>query len=155
MAVEKNVSYEIRRLVTRLRRLQATRPAPELARQEFVALHMLRMMCEDRAEGVTVGELAEELDISHPATSKCLGTLEDRGLTVRARDRANRRNVLVRLTKAGMELEATVAAANAVVTQRVFERLGEKDTEEFLRISTRLLQIAEEEQKKEDIKTDD
>lgn len=155
MSIERNASYEIQRLFDRMHRLQSSRPAPELARREFVTLHVLRKLCEERGGGIQMSVLARELEVSLPAVSKTIQSLEERGYALREADPSSRRNTLVRPTEKGIQLEQAVDCCSAARTQRLFDCLGEHDTAEFFRICTRLLQIAEEEQKEEREKTDD
>lgn len=156
MAIERNVSYQLQRLMDRIHRLQSARPTPELARREFFTLHVLRKMCEEKGGGVQMSAVARELEVSLPAVSKVVQLLEERGYALRESDPTSRRNTLVRPTQKGLQLEQAADQHSAAVTQRVFDRLGEADTGEFLRICTRLVQIAEEEQqeRKEQEKTD-
>ena len=155
MSIERSASFQLHHLMDRLRRMQSARPAPELARREFVALHLLRELCEEKGGGIQMSVLARELEVSLPAVSKVVQSLEERGYVLREADPTSRRNTLVRPTEAGEELEKSVDLCNAARAQRIFDRLGEEDTAEFFRICTRLVQIAEEEQKEEREKTDD
>jgi DNA-binding MarR family transcriptional regulator len=54
----------------------------------------------------TVRGLASQLHLSSPAISRSLERLGTLGLTLRARDQRDRRSVLVRRTRAGLELLA-------------------------------------------------
>ena len=155
MSIERSASFQLHHLMDRLRRMQSARPAPELARREFVALHLLRELCEEKGGGIQMSALARELEVSLPAVSKVVQSLEERGYVLREADPTSRRKTLVRPTEAGEELEKSVDLCNAARAQRIFDRLGEEDTAEFFRICTRLVQIAEEEQKEEREKTDD
>jgi len=149
LSIEQNASYEIQRLFDRMHRLQSSRPAPELARREFVTLHVLRKLCEEKGGGIQMSALARELEVSLPAVSKNIQSLEERGYALREADPTSRRNTLVRPTEQGIALEKSVDCCNAARTQQIFDRLGEEDTAEFFRICSRLIQIAEEEQREE------
>ena len=146
----------MQRLLARFRRLQSSRPVPELARREFFALHVLKKLCLQKPDGIQMSALARELEISLPAVSKVVQSLEDGGFALRQADPTSRRNTLVRPTEKGQRLEEELNQREVEQTQRIFDRLGEQDTAEFFRICTRLVQIAEEEQeRKEQMKTDD
>ena len=155
MSIEQNASYEIQRLFDRMHRLQSSRPAPELARRKFVTLHVLGKLCAERGGGIQMSALARELEISLPAVSKTIQSLEERGYALREADPTSRRNTLVRPTEKGVQLEKTVGCCKEARTQRIFDRLGERDAAEFFRICTRLIQIAEEEQREEREKSND
>lgn len=145
-----NAGFQMQLLMRRLRKFQEARPTPELARREFFALHVLKKMCVEKGSGVQMSSLARELDISLPAVSKVVQSLEERGFALREPDPTSRRNTLVRPTERGYRLEQELDQQDAEHTQRIFDRLGEQDTAEFFRICTRLVQIAEEEQQRKE-----
>src|SRR5205807_10649016 len=62
------------------------------------------------ADGMTVGEISERLQVKHHTAVSLLDKLEARKLATRKRATADRRNVNVQLTKAGASLLARLAA---------------------------------------------
>ena len=62
------------------------------------------------ANGVTVGEISEQLQVKHHTAVSLLDRLEARKLATRKRAAADKRNVNVQLTKAGASLLAGLAA---------------------------------------------
>ena len=62
------------------------------------------------ANGVTVGEVSEQLQVKHHTAVSLLDRLEARKLATRKRATADKRNVNVQLTKAGASLLARLAA---------------------------------------------
>src|SRR5947207_14244128 len=62
------------------------------------------------ANGVTGGEISEQLQVKHHSAVSLLDRLEARKLATRKRATADKRNVNVQLTKAGASLLARLAA---------------------------------------------
>ena len=81
-----------------------------------------------------------------------LNNLERKGAITRARDTADRRRVVVRLTDQGRhEVQTSLDEAVACLSE-VYRRMGEADTRELLRLSDRAGAIAQQiyEEQKED-----
>ncbi|NNC72001.1 MAG: MarR family transcriptional regulator [Sphingomonadaceae bacterium] len=64
-----------------------------------------------RRPELAVGELIALLDITKQSLGRVLGELEERGMLVREPGRQDRRQVLLRLTEAGVALESELFAA--------------------------------------------
>lgn len=104
------------------------------------------------ADGRTAGELSTLLDLSTARIAAMLNNLERKGAITRARDTADRRRVVVRLTDQGRhEVQTSLDEAVACLSE-VYRRMGETDTRELLRLSDRAGAIAQQiyEEQKED-----
>lgn len=104
------------------------------------------------ADGRTAGELSTLLDLSTARIAAMLNNLERKGAITRARDTADRRRVVVRLTDQGRhEVQTSLDEAVACLSE-VYRRMGEDDTRELLRLSDRAGAIAQQiyEEQKED-----
>ena len=104
------------------------------------------------ADGRTAGELSTLLDLSTARIAAILNNLERKGAITRARDTADRRRVVVRLTDQGRhEVQTSLDEAVACLSE-VYRRMGEADTRELLRLSDRAGAIAQQiyEEQKED-----
>lgn len=104
------------------------------------------------ADGRTAGELSTLLDLSTARIAAMLNNLERKGAITRARDTADRRRVVVRLTDQGRhEVQTSLDEAVACLSE-VYRRMGEADTRELLRLSDRAGAIAQQiyEEQKED-----
>lgn len=104
------------------------------------------------ADGRTAGELSTLLDLSTARIAAMLNNLERKGAITRARDTADRRRVVVRLTEQGRnEVQTSFNEAVACLSE-VYRRMGEADTRELLRLSDRAGAIAQQiyEEQKED-----
>ena len=102
--------------------------------------------------GLPDGELSTLLDLSTARIAAMLNNLERKGAITRARDTADRRRVVVRLTEQGRnEVQTSFNEAVACLSE-VYRRMGEADTRELLRLSDRAGEIAQQiyEEQKED-----
>ena len=96
------------------------------------------------ADGRTAGELSTLLDLSTARIAAMLNNLERKGAITRARDTADRRRVVVRLTEQGRnEVQTSYDEAVACLSE-VYRRMGEADTRELLRLSDRAGAIAQQ-----------
>lgn len=96
------------------------------------------------ADGRTAGELSTLLDLSTARIAAMLNNLERKGAITRARDTADRRRVVVRLTEQGRnEVQTSFNEAVACLSE-VYRRMGEADTRELLRLSDRAGAIAQQ-----------
>lgn len=96
------------------------------------------------ADGRTAGELSTLLDLSTARIAAMLNNLERKGAITRARDTADRRRVVVRLTEQGRnEVQTSFNEAVACLSE-VYRRMGEADTRELLRLSDRAGTIAQQ-----------
>jgi DNA-binding MarR family transcriptional regulator len=80
----------------------------KLTPEQYDAL--LAIKSSSGANGVTVGEISERLQVKHHTAVSLLDKLEARKLATRKRASTDRRNVNVQLTKAGTLLLARLAA---------------------------------------------
>lgn len=147
MEHEMTISERMLRLMDRVHRLQRSRPAPELARKEFMTLHMLRELCAEEERGVSLGALADEMEVSPPAVSRIIQILVVRGYVDRKPDPDSRRSVILRLTEDGLRKEREIYSNMQEHMQRMFDQLGEDKAEEFYRMAQQLVELAEQDTK--------
>ncbi len=95
--------------------------------------------------GICISGLAERLQVSSPAVSRMVGTLEEKGYIGRGTGKEDRRNTYITLTEKGKEAKAASEAALCGLMERVTLRMGERDMEELLRLWNRLADIMEKE----------
>lgn len=89
----------------------------------------------------TPGELASVLDVSAPRVAAILRSLEIKKLVERKGSGVDKRKVTVKITEKG---EQWVKLANSEVYQHavnVFDKLGEEDTKELVRILKKVVNI--------------
>jgi DNA-binding MarR family transcriptional regulator len=102
--------------------------------------NVLRILRGAEAEGLACREVAERMVTRDPDITRLLDRLEARGLVIRARDRADRRVITVRITPEGLRLLQALEAPVAELPRR---QLGHLD-EAQLRTLIELLQVARE-----------
>lgn len=142
-----DVNLRLHQLFERLGRIHEARPVPELSRREFITLQVLRYNSE--AGSIRMGDLARLLEVPLPALSKMMQSLEPRGLVRREIDPTDRRFTLASITPDGLALAQKAEEHNDRNTRAVFDALGEEDSAAFFRITTRLVELAEEQTQKE------
>ena len=98
------------------------------SRGERPALHILAAS----SVPLTPGRISDELGVSPGRVSAILDRLEKKGLVVRETDPSNRRNVLVSITERGRETDEEMFREIHDRFVRVFERMGEEHTRQFL-----------------------
>jgi DNA-binding MarR family transcriptional regulator len=74
-------------------------------------------------EQITIGELAERLQIKHHSAVGLVNRLAEQGLLVRVLDEANHRQVFVRLTDQGMEMIRRLSQAHRKELSRIGQEL--------------------------------
>ena len=111
-----------------------------LMRGEMAVLRLLEQ--EDRR--MTAGEICRLLDMKTPRIAAVLGSLEKKGLIDRSEDAEDRRRVIVSLNDEGKATCLQKKREAAGYLQRMLERLGEKDAQEFVRLMCRVHEIMPE-----------
>lgn len=132
------------KLVEQFRRMRQFMNAVPLktgiSHSEFCMLNII-MDCKD---DITVSEIAAELDVTPPAVSRSLKSMESRGLIKRETNLLNRRNTMVRLTEAGREfLEASRRQMDAVM-EPVSEKMGEERKIQLYELLKEMTEIIEQ-----------
>ncbi|MEK8130366.1 MarR family transcriptional regulator [Paenibacillus filicis] len=100
-----------------------------LSRQQMVLLHTLFVN-----NGATVGELAEELELSASATTLSVNRLEQMGLVVRQRDGTDRRVVRLQLSESAKGLTAEMWSCKREILKQLMGGLDSQEQEQFVRL---------------------
>ncbi len=99
---------------------------PELSACYVVRIND-QMNKSTRAKDVSVA-----MEISKPAVSKLLNSMEDKGLIVRERRENDRKSVFLALTPKAVALIEEQKATASVVTKKIFAEMGMEKAKEFL-----------------------
>jgi len=128
----------------RARHAQGAFPVLEMPlRGEFFALKLLSFK-----EGpMSAGELSDVMQISSARVATMLGRLEDKGLIERRIDPNDRRRIVVILTEKGRNDFITHHRLMRDNLISVFKKMGEKDTEECIRLFTLFSRLMSEQVK--------
>lgn len=78
-------------------------------------------------DGLTPGELAEQLQVSTPTVVKSVNRMEAAGLLTKRRDTVDRRLVRIYLTERAKNVQGAVQSARAELEQRVTATLTEDE----------------------------
>jgi MarR family transcriptional regulator, organic hydroperoxide resistance regulator len=84
--------------------------------------------------------LAEMLEVSLPAVTNLANKLVAKGLIERVIPESDRRNVLLRITEAGQEVEARMVQKYEEMTRELWEDFSEEETDVLLRAFEKMLE---------------
>lgn len=115
-----------------------------LANVEFFILGGISVMLEGRAEGITLGEIIKETEMSMSAASKKITILEKKGLIKRHTSEVDRRNVYITLTEKGKEICEREKAMKHKWIEEMIERMGIEDTRQMLDLMNKMFDIMEQ-----------
>lgn len=108
----------------------------DLNRENKGELFVIRFLAMHKRE-VLPSELSEAMNTSTARISALLNVLEKKNQIVRNVDLNNRRNVLVSLTEEGRQRIKKEMKQKRDCMIKVFSKMGEADTKEFLRLTER------------------
>ena len=134
MTVETNLTSGLIHAARQCRALRA-------AHLRTIGLHAGQdelLQCLGAENGLSMGELAEALDIKPPTVSKMVARMETRGLVRREASPSDVRKNLVFLTDAGSRLLEELQTAWQAVETLAFEGLKEKDTRRLAKLLARI-----------------
>lgn len=97
-------------------------------------------VCEE-SSGITVGKIAEALEIDLPAISSLLRRMESTGMVRREVLPENRRHTLVFLTKQGAEVRAQVRSSMVQADRELGKLISQKDTLQLIRIVDKVREV--------------
>ena len=99
----------------------------------------------DWENNVTLSEIQKYLALSKATISQMLGSLERKGYIKREIDKSNRRNIIATLTPEGRELLAYKNTEYSKKLDRIVSYLGTDDTQTFICLVGRLVEVMEDE----------
>lgn len=111
---------------------------------ELTMLLTINNLSEDQGP-VVISRLGKYLKLSKPAVSRMLHVLRDKGYIQMQNGREDQRFVFVELTEKGKTLVQEEMLHCHKLVQRVRERMGEKDMQDFLYYNKKFFSIIEEE----------
>lgn len=121
-----------------------------IPRREFFVMNVISDFCRENTDpdikGIKVTTISTILFAAAANTSNLLRSMEVKGTIERVFDDNDRRVVFIRLTPKGEEIINTAREKSGEIFLKIFEKLGDEESEEYLRISRKLYQILQEEQ---------
>lgn len=95
--------------------------------------------------GVKVSDISEHLNTSKPDVSKKIRVLEEKGYVTRRESRQDKRVTYIEITPKGKEVLLSNKKEAAQFLTNVFDRMGEEDMEQFMRLLDKMRKAIEEE----------
>lgn len=92
----------------------------------------------------TMSELSRWLKISRGVTTRTVDRLVEKGMVERWRDRADRRVVLVSLSKEGRDFAEKMISVHLENMDKVFQSVGKEKRESFLELLAQVNRLLEE-----------
>lgn len=96
-----------------------------------------------KESGCSVSKLAEKMEVAPSAITVMLDRLESHGYVSRTRDKADRRVVVIGLTKAGEEKLDFVMDIRKKIMLHCFTQMDEKELDSFIESLEKLSSIAQ------------
>lgn len=138
--MEKEDKYKLIEQFRRVRQFVNSVPLKTgISHSEFCLLNIIM----DGKDGITVSEIAAELDVTPPAVSRSLRSLESRGLITRETDLLNRRNTMVRLTAEGRSFLEISRRQMDKVMEYVDEKMGGERKKQLYELLAEMTNIIE------------
>lgn len=138
--MEKEDKYKLVEQFRRIRQFMNSVPLKTgISHSEFCLLNIIM----DGKDGITVSEIAAELDVTPPAVSRSLRSLESRGLVSRETNLLNRRNTMVKLTENGRIFLEKSRKQMDTVMEYVNEKMGEERKKQLYELLTEMTDIIE------------
>ncbi len=101
-------------------------------------LKIMYILCALTPDGAFSGDIAARAHLTTGRVAIVLNGLENKGFILRTRDADDKRKVFVTATDKGRAEADTLYNDMLCCTTALFERLGENDTTEFVRIIKRI-----------------
>ena len=138
--MEKEDKYKLVEQFRRIRQFMNSVPLKTgISHSEFCLLNIIM----NGKDGITVSEIAAELDVTPPAVSRSLRSLESRGLVSRETNLLNRRNTMVKLTENGHIFLEKSRKQMDTVMEYVNEKMGEERKKQLYELLTEMTNIIE------------
>lgn len=110
-------------------------------------LFIVRKGCCANAQGLTVSEISNQMEVTPPTVTQLIKSLEAEGLVVRINDQADRRVVRVLLTEEGRTFMQKLIDSRAEKMNQLSEYLGEEKTKQLVDLLEQILQFLNQNEK--------
>lgn len=115
----------------------------DISRSEFAMMHMIHCK-QNEAASLTLSDLAGFLEISSPAVSRMIKTLEDKGYVFRRVSEKDRRISFVSLTEKGEEVHGECAEKMQQWGEQTMNAMGRENIIQLLSLLSLFFQTFEE-----------
>jgi DNA-binding MarR family transcriptional regulator len=96
----------------------------------------------------TPSKLSEYTDFTPARLSAIIKSLESKGYIVREQDELDKRCSIIEITEKGIIYSKQLRSTAAENSLEIINKLGEKDSVEFLRLMKRIFEIVEKEERR-------
>lgn len=142
-----NLVKQFMKAMSRFRKMDYSVLHPGAGNGEFAALELIS--CHSRQQGalygIYVSELLKVMDVSAPALSRLLRSMEQKGLCVREIDPDDRRSTCVHLTPAGQLARDRGHTLMLGFASRVVDGMGEEEFRQMIALWNRFGDVMESE----------
>lgn len=128
--------YKVRLLMTQLSSKM------DIPQSEFCLMHIIAE--NNLPDGISVSQIAAALEVSPPAVSRTLKSLESRGLTEQHVNVLNRRSSIVKLTDSGKKFLNTAHENLIGMMDHIKVKMGDERLNEFNELFEEILNIMSE-----------
>ena len=142
MEFSKERQEEIKALFALMERV-GNRPAPKDAFGYGQGQKKVLMRLLQHPEGITSGELASLCEVGSGRIANILKDWEKKGIVSREAGTDDKRQVIVKMTEKGLGLSNSITENFARITNRLIERWGDDNFNEFLRLANEMNSIME------------
>ncbi len=139
--------YRVRLLMTQLSSKMG------IPQSEFCLMHVIAENNSPR--GISVSQIAAALEVSPPAVSRTLKSLESRGLTEQQVNVLNRRSSIVKLTDSGKEFLNTAHENFIGMMDHIRVKMGNERLNEFNELFEEILNLMSEYVNDKEVCSDD
>ncbi|MCD7819309.1 MAG: MarR family transcriptional regulator [Lachnospiraceae bacterium] len=145
--MDNNLREQFIALMTQCRKINASFSSGcEMQMNEMAILHIISgkcscCPCEDSGVNLDVQSIQERLQISRPAVSYILNTLEKKSYIVREIDPKDRRRIVIHITPAGNCAAELSMRQHDDAWDRLITEFGQEDMMELISLMNRLFTI--------------
>ncbi len=149
-----DINFEIDEKFRRMRQLMMQMPIDNgISHGEFGLMNIIYDNGSD--DGITVSQIASALEVTPPAVSRTLKSLDERGLIERRINALNRRSTIVRLTEQGIGILNSAHEGMLKMVAEINRKMGEERVKEFNLLFGEILEIMSDYVNKKEDKSND
>lgn len=132
---------EIKHILEKMKNISARfQPMKFLSIGEFSLLSIIYNTSKE-VNKIKSSDISERLNISKPAASRMLNTVEKKGYIKRYMEKEDRRVVTISITEKGINVYKNGIEEYRKVCRRIFQKMGAKDMESFIHLANKFFEV--------------
>jgi DNA-binding MarR family transcriptional regulator len=147
LSANKKLAFELQNVMDQFRKIMAQKHShsklKDVEKRTLFLIYELK-----NGQPVTTSEIAKNTGVTLGAVTHQINAMKKQGLIMRLPDIKDRRIILIELTKKGFANIAKLRKEFAQKTQTLVDFLGEKDTNDLIRLVKKLSEFGEATKKK-------